>query len=131
MTVTIYNALNSSTIAQYEKLNHVTGVTLSVDRSKVLKKEYVGKTKPPTLPYDTQIANWKNGYSENRINTDTLPTGQCTPEGEYLIWYKATFNDGTTIAKTKPKISLEFVEVIIGIMSGIATLVLFMNRRKN
>ena len=105
MTIEKYTSANSPMIAHYEKINHVSGVTLTVDRMKVLSKTFASSnTLPKQLSYQSQIDNWESGKSANRVNTNTLPSGQCTPEGFYWVMYQATFSKGN---KVYPSCSLD------------------------
>ncbi len=130
MTKVTHTSADSSTIKQYEKVNHVTGVTLIVDHSQPLDKEFTGKNESPILPYDTQISEWKKGYTEERVNSDTLPHGECLPEGWYLVKYKAVFYDGKHKVIAKRAFHLNDIEAILGILSALVTIFLFLGRRK-
>lgn len=90
MTVKTMTAANSTTIAEYEKMNGETGVSLVVDYSKVTSAVFASKTYPDALSYSEQIANWEKGYTLNRVESF-----RCTPLGWYWVKYSAKFNKGT------------------------------------
>ncbi len=104
-----YTASDSVTLAEYEKNNHVSGVSLDVDYNTVLGFQYYGTTIPNGLAYLSQIAVFLNGATMNRVNTDTLEHGQCLKEGYYWVKYGAKFNKGTSTIKktTLPKCTLD------------------------
>lgn len=132
MTISKYTAQNSTTIKKYESDNGVTGTSLTVDRSQVLGKEYIGTREPSILPYDTQISNWEHGFTEDRMNTVILKI-DCAPAGWYLVKYAAKFNKGTEEGTNLPvhkKFHIHDFELIIGILASLATLVVFMDRKR-
>ena len=92
-----YNRSSSATIVYFEDKYNRTGAYLTVYYGNPVEIKYAGKSRPNDRPMNTQINDWRSGYTWERRYASS-----CTPKGWYWVKYRAYFNEGVSKATQPP-----------------------------